>query len=171
MNPLFFPIVALAVNALAQAAEFRLRRGAQFFRSIVEGFLCGALAFIVLVVAFAPSGDSLREYLTLVFLVDGPTYLALSYCAYNFVQLGQTSIRLRIYSEIAAKRSGVSVEEIRREYDDKALMRVRLRRLLESGDLLEKDGRYFLGRRRFLYVSNILFAAKRFLLGKGSEFE
>lgn len=171
MDALLCPIAALAVNAITQAAAFRLRRGTQFFRSIVEGFLAGALAFAILEVALAPKGGSLREYVVMAFLVNGPTYLALSYCAYNFVQLGQTSIRIRIYSEIAAKPSGVSVEEITREYDDEALMRGRLRRLLESGDLVERNGRYFLGRKRFLFVSHILFAAKRILLGKGSEFE
>jgi hypothetical protein len=76
-----------------------------------------------------------------------------------------------MYSEIVSTRSGISVEELDREYDDKALMRERLRRLVESGDIVEKEGRYFVGRKRFLLFSNILFFAKRILLGREREFE
>jgi len=170
MGEILFPIAALAVNAIVQAVAFRSRRGAQFFRSIVEGFVSGAILLTILEFASSPSGASSTEYWMLALLVNGPTYFCLSYCAYNFVQLGQTSIRIRIYSEIAANPSGISVEEMKREYDDDALIRGRLQRLTESGDLVESNGHYILGRKRFLYIANILFAAKRFLLGKGSEF-
>jgi len=171
MNALLCPIIALAVNVLTQILVFRLRRGAQYFRSIVEGVLSGALVFVILEAIAAARGNFLSREMAAIFLVDAPTYLALSYCSYSFVQLGQTSIRIRMYSEIASNPSGVSVDEMKREYDDKAVLEVRLQRLLESGDIILKNGRYFLGRRRFLHVSNLLFAAKRFLLGKGSEFE
>jgi hypothetical protein len=171
MNTVLCPILALAVNVIVQVVAFRLRRGAHFFRSIVEGFLSGAVVFAILEAALAPGGDSFKEYMVVAILVNAPIYLALSYCAYNFIQLGQTSIRIRMYSEIAAKPSGASVEEMKREYDDKALMQARLRRLIESGDIIEKNGRYIVGRKRFLHISNVLFAVKRILLGKESEFE
>ena len=174
MNAILCPIAAVATNVIAQVIAFRIRRGAQYFRSIVEGFLTGAAVFVILAAmeaAFATTGSSLKDYLLLVFLVNTPIYLALSYCAYNFIHLGQTSIRIRMYSEIAAKPSGISVEEMKREYDDKALMQARLHRLIESGDIVERNGRYLVGRKRLIYTSTVLFAAKRFLLGKESEFE
>jgi len=170
MSTLVCPVIAVAVNAFVQVIVFRLRRGAQYFRSIVEGVFAGAVAFVILEAIFAARGLSFNRVATIL-LVDAPTYLALSYCAYSFVQLGQTSIRIRMYAEIAANPSGISVEEMNREYDDQGLIAVRLRRLTESGDIVEKDGRYYIGRNRFLHVSNILFGAKRFLLGKESEFE
>ena len=46
-----------------------------------------------------------------------------------------------------------------------------VQRLVESGDILLRDGRYFVGRNRFLLISSILFTAKRLLLGRESEFE
>ena len=171
MNAILFPLIATAMNVICQIVAFRFRRGAQYFRSIVEGFLAGAVAFAILEVVFMPGWNSLREYMILALLVDAPIYLALSFLAYSFVQLGQTSIRIRMYAEIAAKPSGMSLEEMNKEYDDKALMRARIQRLIESGDIVKKDGRYFVGRKRFLYIANIVFAAKPILLGRASEFE
>jgi len=171
MSTLFCPIAALAMNVIIQILVFRLRRGARYFRSIVEGFLAGAFAFVIFEAAFALGHFSLIDILTRALFVDFPIYLALSYCAYSFIQLGQTSIRIRMYSEIASSPDGINVNELKREYDDNALMQARLRRLIESGDIVQSGGRYSVGRKRFLYISNILFAAKLLLLGKSSEFE
>jgi hypothetical protein len=164
------PIIALAVNAITQVCVFRARRGGQYFRSIVEGFLAGAIVFALLEPIFLRGHLPHINSFILALFVDFPTYLALSYCSYSFVQLGQTSIRIRMYSEIASSPNGVSVAELNAQYDDAGLLRVRIQRLTEGGDIVLRDGRYFIGRRRFLQVSNILFAGKRFLLGRESEF-
>jgi len=168
---LLSPILALAVNVFGQVLLVRARRGAEFFRSVVEGFLLGALALAVsetlLVLWHRASGDSLAVSL----LVNAPTYAALSYCYSNFVNLGHTSIRIRMYSRIAAAISGVDIREMAREYDDNALMRMRLERLVESGDAIHEEGRYFVGRTRFVRIAAILSATKHFLLGKRSEFD
>lgn len=171
MSTLFCPIAALAVNVIMQVFLYRLRRGAQFFRSIVEGFLSGATAFAGLEVMLAPEGDSMKQYIVLALLVNAPIYVCLSYCAYNFIQLGQTSIRIRMYSDIAAMPSGMAIEEMKREYNEDALLRIRLQRLIESGDIMERNGRYFITRTRFLHVANIIFTVRRTLLGRESEFE
>jgi hypothetical protein len=171
MNTILCPIFAMLVNTIVQIAAFRSRRGVQFFRSIVEGFLAGAGTLAVIEIFFAADSFSFRDYLVLVFLINIPIYLALSYCAYNFVQLGQTSIRIRMYSEIAASPGGINVEEMKREYDDNALIEGRIRRLSESGDAVERNGRYYIGRTRLLLIAELLLAAKRFLLGRESEFD
>jgi hypothetical protein len=57
------------------------------------------------------------------------------------------------------------------EYSDEELVKVRIQRLIESGDLVREEGRYVIGRRRLLHAANFLWAAKRFLLGRESEFE
>jgi len=171
MTSLLCPILALAVNVITQVLAFRATRGAHYFRSIVQGVLAGLLFLAVFEALFEAGAGSFGGLVATTLLVHAPTYLALSYCAYNFIQLGQTSIRIRMYAEIASQPSGVSVEEMKREYNDQAMMQARLRRLIESGDIIEKDGRYFVGRRRLVVISDIIVAAKRFLLGKASEFE
>jgi len=171
MSSLFSPIAALAINMVVQIVGFRLRRGSHFFRSVVEGLFVGGLGLLIiealLIIGDQTQGDSVAMAL----LVNVPTYLALSYCYYSFVQLGQTSIRLRMYSEIASRATGVTIEEMEREYDESALTDMRLQRLIESGDILEKNGRYFIGRSRLLVVVNIIFVAKHIMLEKKSVFK
>jgi len=75
-------------------------------------------------------------------LVNTPIYICLAYCYYSFVQLGQTSIRIRLYAEIASKPDGLSAEEVASEYSDDSLVAVRIQRLVESGDLIEKNGAF-----------------------------
>ena len=171
MKLLIAPIVAMLVNLLTQVTVYRLRRGRQYFRSIIDGFLVGAIALAASETFLIAAGNPTTDRFLLALLVNAPIYLCLSYCYYSFVQLGQTSIRIRMYGEIASRPSGVMISAIEREYDEKGLTEVRLQRLLESGDLVERDGKYFIGRRRLLHIANVIFAAKHFLLRKKSEFD
>ena len=171
MSSLFSPIAALAINMAVQIVGLRLRRGSHFFRSVVEGFFLGGLGLLIIETPLIMGDQTRDDSVAMALLVNLPTYLALSYCYYSFVQLGQTSIRLRMYSEIASRATGVTLEEMEQEYDESALTNMRLQRLIESGDILEKDGRYFIGRRRLLLVVHIILAAKHILLGKKGEFD
>lgn len=166
--PLAAIVAALAVNVLAQIALVRLSRGTHFLRSAAGGFGAGLLALALFEVwLISNSGETWDKAL----LVSLPSYVALSYCFFNFINLGQSSIRIRLYSEIATAPDGVSVEQMTREYNEDALLHARLQRLTESGDIVERDGRYFVGRRRLVPVAAIIFGLKAFILGKGSEFE
>lgn len=169
--PLAAVVVALAVNVLAQIALVRLARGAHFLRSAAGGFGLGLLALAALeawlILRLPGAGETWGKVL----FVSVPTYFGLSYCFFNFINLGQSSIRIRLYSEIAEAPEGVSVEQMTREYNEDALMRARLQRLTESGDIVERDGRYFVGRRRLVPVAAVIFGLKAFILGKTSEFE
>jgi hypothetical protein len=171
MSSFIGPIAAMVVNVLAQIILFRGRRGTQYFGSIIQAFLLGAVTLLIGEAFFISSSAAVSERLFLALAVNLPIYLGLSYCYFNFVQLGQTSIRLRIYSEIMAHAAGVMISEIEREYDEKGLTEVRLQRLRESGDVIERDGNHFIGRTRLLHIANVIFAAKHFLLRKKSEFD
>jgi hypothetical protein len=171
MSNFISPIIAMVANVLAQIILFRLRHGTQYFRSIIQAFLLGAVTLLAGEAFFVSTSESVSERLFLALAVNLPIYLGLSYCYYNFVQLGQTSIRLRMYTEIMAHAAGVMISEIERENDEKGFTEVRLQRLLESRDIIARDGNYFIGRTRLLYIANVIFAAKHFLLGKKSEFD
>jgi len=168
---LLTPLAALAVNVVTQVILVRLQRGRHFLRAQTGAILVGGIALLAFngysIARFDTAGETMATSL----LINIPTYLALSYCFFNFVNLGQTSIRIRIYSEIAAMPDGMPAEQITREYGDEALMRVRLQRLVESGDVIEKEGRHFVGRSRLVRLGDVIFGAKRFVLRKSSEFE
>ena len=171
MSSFISPIIATFVNVLTQVILYRLRHGTQYFRSIIQAFLLGGLILLIGEIFFVVTSELFSNRLFLALAVNLPIYLGLSYCYYNFVQLGQTSIRLRMYSEIVTHTSGVLVSEIDREYDERTFTELRLRRLLESGDIVERDGRYFVGKKRLVHIANVILAAKHFLLRKKSEFD
>jgi hypothetical protein len=165
---LLAPLAAVGANVIAQVLAVRLRGGTQFFRSIIEGFVVGGIVLIALEI----SVPQIRQQglVTCVF-VNGPIYVALAYCYFGLANLGHTSIRLRMYSEISASPEGRTTREIEGIYDEGTLMQMRLQRLVESGDIVYKDGRYFVGRKKLVYMARILLACKHILLGKKSEFE
>jgi hypothetical protein len=168
--PIIAPLAAVAINVLAQILAVRIGNGRHFLRAVMLGFFIGAAALIVAQTIFPPASHP-REAWFIAFFVNLPLYAALSYCFFSFILLGQSSIRIRLYDEIAQQRGGVAIEEIAREYDEPALVRMRLQRLTESGDIIESNGRYFIGRKRFVPFARAIFALKTFILGKGSEFE
>ncbi|MEY2498944.1 MAG: hypothetical protein QOD12_2500 [Verrucomicrobiota bacterium] len=167
--PVLAPVAALAVNVLGQIVVFRLHHGRHFLRSIVVGFALGGTVLMIAQCIYPLSSDSFESWPE-AFLVNVPCYAALSYCFFNFANLGQSSIRVRIYARVAARSDGVSVAEIARNYNEAMLMELRLQRLVESGDLVLRDGRYFLGRARFVPIAKVIFWIKRLVLGKVSEF-
>jgi hypothetical protein len=168
--PVLAPLAALAVNVLGQIVVFRLQHGSHFLRSIVLGFLQGGVALMIAQCVYPPGSDSFEAW-SKALLVNLPCYAALSYCFFTFANLGQSSIRIRIYARVAARADGVSVAEIARDYNEVMLMEMRVQRLVESGDLLLRGGRYFLGRNRFVPIAKVIFRIKRLILGKVSEFE
>jgi hypothetical protein len=168
--PVIAPVAALAINVLGQIVIVRLQHGRHFLRSIAMGFLLGGVALLIAQCLYPPGGDPIEAW-SKALLVNLPTYAALSYCFFTFANLGQSSIRVRIYAKAAARADGVSVSEIARDYNEPMLMEMRLQRLVESGDLVLRDGRYFLGRKRFVPVARVIFWIKRLILGKVSEFE
>lgn len=166
---LLSPIAALGVNVVAQVMIVRGRGGTKFFRSIVEGFLTGLPALAIGEFVALRYADSPELIVSLI--VNPSIYLGLSYCYYAVASLGHASIRMRMYSEIASAKCGKSMLELKELYREDTLIQLRLDRLTRSGDLAKKDGRYFVARTRLLAVANIIFAAKRIVLGRGSEFE
>jgi len=161
------PLIALGCNVVVHVIRFRLSRGTHFLGSIVVGFLAGFVVLGLLEIARYSLSGGKSFIADEALFIHAPAYMGLAYCFYaGFAQLGQTSIRIRLYAEIAARPEGLSVAEISQIYNEQSLMEARIERLLESGDIVETRGRYFLGQGRLSPIAEIVFAAKRLLLGK-----
>lgn len=75
-------------------------------------------------------------------------------CVYVLCVFGpyETSVRMRLVREIArAQSGGISRQELLKRYSAQTMVDVRLRRLLGSGDIVEKDGRYRVVRNKNLF--------------------
>lgn len=168
---LLSPTVALAVMVVVQATVLRLRRGDQFFGSVVVGFLAGLLAVLAFQVVLLVVLPRNVDRWVLALIANPAIYVMLAYCFYNFINLGHASIRIRIFKECDDRGGFITREELRAVYDDELIKEARLQRLLEGGDIVREDGRWKLVNPRLVPVANIVFGLKRFVLRRESEFD
>ncbi len=163
------PFAALVVNMLSQVFLLRRSAGAHYMRSMLAGFSSGAIALCIAEIFISPHPPSLLDCIA-EFAVRTLSYGGLSYCYFHFVNLGQSSIRVRIYSDLADNPLGLEIETLKQAYNESTLVVSRLQRLTSSGDIIERNGIYFVGKYRLVVVARILFFAKQLILGKKSEF-
>ncbi|MEK6683024.1 MAG: hypothetical protein AABY79_13800, partial [Nitrospirota bacterium] len=78
---------------------------------------------------------------------------------------------IRILRELYDSKEGLSLEEILQRYNAKEIVEKRISRLINNGQVLYKDGRYFIGSPVMLMISRIIVTMKLLLLGKASEFD
>ena len=98
-------------------------------------------------------------------------YAALGYCDVHFINLGETARRIRILRELYETPEGLSQEEILKHYNAKHVVDMRLRRLLGNGQIIERQGRYYIGSPVMLFIAKSITALKFVILGKRSEFD
>jgi hypothetical protein len=70
----------------------------------------------------------------------------------------ETSVRMRLVREIAAAPpEGISMKELLQRYNHESIVNLRLKRLIGSGDIIEKDGRYRVGNRQnFFFIFDLI---------------
>jgi len=168
---LLSPIAALAVNVVCQIYAVRLRQGRNFLRCVAEGFLGGVFALVAYEYFLQQwrgvSGGAVDHS----FYFNTLVYLLLAYSFFHFANLGNSSIRIRIYLEIKKSHGGISLREICEAYNESELMVLRLQRLVESGDVVVKNNRYYLGKARLAVVASVILMLKIFIIGHKTEFD
>jgi hypothetical protein len=165
------PLVALAVMVVAQAATLRLRGGERFFGSVVAGFLAGLFTVFALQVVLLLVCPRNFDRWVLALVANPAIFVMLSYCFFNFINLGHASIRIRIFKECDDRGGFITREELRSVYDDELIKQARLQRLLEGGDIVRENERWKLINPRLVPVANIVFGLKKFVLQRESEFD
>jgi hypothetical protein len=182
------PILGLTTAVLVHLLLAWLTGGAQAYRCVLRGFMCGALAtlgisvYALLWISQRASVMRVKGYnfpmitlehqdlpliTNLVYLVFNLLiFAALGFCYINFVGLSIASLRIRILQELLAHPEGLSQEKILESYNPRVLIDNRIDRLTAGLQLVEKDGRYHTGRRGILWAARIMNFTKRFVLGK-----
>ncbi len=80
----------------------------------------------------------------LAMLIDGLLCFVYVLCIFGPYE---TSVRMRLVREIAREpHRGIPLQELLSRYNVETIVKVRLRRLVGSGDIIEKDGLYRCGR-------------------------
>ena len=165
------PVIGLFFNAAVQVLGCRCLKDLGVLRSVFFGFICGILCvFAVETVFFRTASRYASDALGQI-LLNAVIYAGLGYCYFHFINLGETARRIRIIRELYDAKTGLSPEEILNRYDSKAVIERRIGRLLHNGQILHRNGRYFIGNSTMVRISRIIQLMKYLLLGKKSEFD
>lgn len=164
------PLAALAANVAAQIAAFRLHRRGGLLRSELIGFAAGG-AVLALVHASAAGPPLPPGEAGALFAANLLCYGALGYGYFHFGNLGETARRVRIVRELLEAPGGLTLEQIVQRYDAREIFDRRLARLTGTGQIVLRDGRYFIASPVLAAMARGVLLLKLLFLGAGSEFE
>ncbi len=164
------PLLGLAVNVALQLALVRARGGAALLRSLLEGFAAGLAATLGAEALLGAGGGWGPDRLAFA-AANALAYGALGFCYFNFVNLGVTARRPRILIELRESPAGLTYAELLHRYDAASMVAARLERLVGSGQVRLRSGRYVIGRPVMLRIAQGIVLLKRLVLGRASEFD
>lgn len=146
------PALGTVANIIFQFTLYRASRGA-LLMSIVVGLGAGAAVTIVVIIfALFQAPTEIFDGVALtvsVFFIYGGAGLAY-FCLIN---LGETSLRIRMLQLILDSPNGLTVPEILAIYNDETLVAVRLQRMAEYRRAVLIDG-VFYPRRSLLFAAS-----------------
>lgn len=168
------PFFAHVACVLAHVLLTRFRPGLFRLKAAVYSFLAGMLFIGGVIWMFRVRMLPVSLWDTIGYaMLWIVSYLCLVYCYFfGFFNLGESARRVRLLIELyLAGERGMTLEEILSAYNARMIVAARLDRLLSSGQIIEKDGRYFVGKPIMLYLAKALVLMKVLFLGGKSEFD
>lgn len=169
----FVPVFSLATCAVAHILLTRIfprlfRLSAAMY-SFTLGLGCVAISVIAFAVRMLPEHmNDVVGYAILWSL----SYVSFAHCYFSFFNLGEAGRRIRLVIELySAGDKGMTIEELLTAYNARMILGARINRLLVSGQIVEKDERYFVGQPVMLYLAKALVLMKVLFLGGKSEFD
>ena len=161
--------IGLLINVLTQIIRFRYSKTTGLLKSVFLGFGVGLLWVITIdsYINFAvcKSAENFVPLLISNLLI----YSSLGYCYFHFINLGETARRIRIMRELYDSSKPLQLREILERYNAHEIVQRRVGRLVKSGQLIEKEGRYYIGSSVLFTMAKIIVAMKRLFLGGKSE--
>jgi hypothetical protein len=161
------PLISLFFNVGIQIIGFIFFPQFGLLNSVFMGFIFGFLNLLIFEYYISASTNSFIANLITNIII----YVALGYCYFVFINLGETARRIRILRELFDAPEGLSLDEILRRYNAQEIIERRLQRLLKNNQIIVKNDIYYIGKPIVLWMARIVVAFKFILLGKKSEFD
>lgn len=159
------PLAGLLLDFLSHIILSRRRAQSSPYGPVISGAVLGLIATIggsaVVLMRTAQSKTDLAGFIAF----NALTYLALSFGYFAFVNLNLTSIRIRVLLELLGSGGEKRLSSLLAGYNTDQMTALRLQRLVGSGDLLERCGRYYRGRLRFLAIARVFDVLRYAVLG------
>lgn len=168
---IFSPLFGLLTNVITQLSGCRYARKWGLLQSVFTGFFWGFVIVLtiegVYYLAIKPTSVEFVGQIA----VSTMTYIALGYCYFHFINLGETARRIRIVRELWESEDGLSMDELLKRYNASEIINARLQRMMSKKQIVLRDGRYYIGKPIMLYISKAIVMMKLILLGRRGEFE
>ena len=165
---ILIPVMGICVNICAQILAYKYILIRKLLKSEYFGFLSGLTVVITLQILVHQSSLIERLALTCVNLI---IYLCFSYIYFSFINMGETARRIRLLREVGESPQGLTKEQVLSRYNAVEVVNIRLSRLLNNGQIILRNSRYYVGSPVMLFISKVLVLMKLIVLGKRSEFD
>jgi hypothetical protein len=160
------PVIGLAAYCISHVIWCRFTAKTPY-KSLAGGaFIGGFVTIIISTATLAKMSAGAQDWIGQLML-NGLTYFALMFCYFNFVNLNIASLRIRMLAELADRGGHMPVQTLLDEYNTNSVMSLRIQRLVTGGHLIERDGRYFKGRLKFLLIGRTFDVMRWIVTGKG----
>ncbi len=164
---LLIPLLGLLVNAAAQVSLYRVRPDKGLLASIFGAFAVGFFALVLCALILYGQAD--KKDFSAQLVLDVLIYALLSYCYFHFLNLGETARRIRILRELAEAPAGLTTGELLRRYNAREILERRISRLTKSGQIVLKNGRYYIKGHTVLLMAKIMGFMETAMLARESE--
>lgn len=165
------PIIGLMINVSVQVLSFRYTSSLSLLRSLFLGFVIGLFSVFILEEHLFFTMSTLTNDFLPILIANFIIYSALGYCYFHFINLGETARRVRIIKELFDSQEGLSTSEILERYNAKDIVEIRIKRLVNNGQIIYKKDRYYIGMPIMLLMAKVIVTMKLIVLGKRSEFD
>ena len=167
---LLIPLLSFSVNVTLQAFLFR-SRSCGLLKSEYIGFTLGLVLLLSLQISLHPMLLALTLDALAIVIVNLLIFCGLSYCYFHFINLCTTARRIRLVRDLFASPDGLTLDQILENYNAQDMLSKRIQRLLNSGQIVEQNGRYFVSKHLVLFAAWLMAILKFVFLGKGSEYD
>ena len=163
------PVICLLVNVFIQVLSFRLALKKRLLNSIFLGFFAGLCGLLAVEILYLNLFNSLFQHKLTSAITNLIIYALLGYCYFHFVGLSETARRIRMLIELYQSKGGLTLDEILSRYNAGEILEKRISRLIGNGQLICRDGKYFIGRPIVLLIAGAAAFLKLLLLGRKRE--
>jgi hypothetical protein len=159
------PVLGLAMYCISHVLISRTVRKRGHYYPLLVGCCCGlAATFAISAAALLLMKAGVVDFLALLSM-NLVAYLAFSFGYFNFVNLNIASLRIRMVQELAESGGAMPIETLAAVYNTEEVIALRIDRLANGGHLIERQGRFYCGKRQFLIVGRIFDFLRLVILG------
>jgi len=150
------PVLGLFSNMTVQLLGIRCVYSISYYKSI--GYGCFAGLFFVLASEIFFLLFETKEIFNLLALsfANLVAYLFIAFSYFAFINLGVSSLRVRLLDELWQSKDGLSMSEILKKYSSREIVKNRIEKLEKGGQLQLRGDRYYLGESLALLMVKIL---------------